>query len=823
MTVNMILKIMVTPIIFFLPGYILFNILTKERMEKLDIETLFLQILGSILTSGWMGLTLAEIGHFSLFNLVASLLIICGLLGWKYKIKFNLKLFTKPRLERGSLVLIIILLVAVGLFFPPYQWILGGRDPGVYVNTGVNIAKTGSIIIHDKLLADIDESARGDFYQIETRPNVLSKIKYDGSQFLGYYITDKMTGEVTPQFFYLWSTWIAIFYSIFGLKFGTYVTPFFVLLSILSIYFTGKTLFNKNVGLIALILLTLNFAQVWYARYPTTEIFTQLLIFSGIFTFILFNRSLNRYLGLISALSFGEAFLTRIDSVYLIIPITLFFVYLWSSDKLEKDHLCFLVPFVIIGIHGIISAVSISAPYTFDTFGNAFNALLTYRSHLILVATIILGAFVILANIYKNNKSNIVRFVQSQNLTPYIRYSTILLIFILIFYSYFIRPTGDLKSDSYNLVKLSWYLSGFYGILLAGTGYVLLLYKKPYHETYFFSVIFIIYSIFYIASSQIYPDHPWWVRRYVPVVIPSTILCISYFLDWIKNLKIGTIHSAVPIFLLILMSIPSIIADSVIISHKEFDGSMEDIDKLSNVFDDNSIILYKSSVVTEYVGTPLYYIYGKEIRPVIISKKSIDKMKEWISDGKIVYLINVVDDITKYENRVQLIKFSTNWNTYSHMDWKGYYGYIFLPGNLYVQKNVYDIVVLKNLSDLDKIQMLSSGWYDTEYPDNIASRWISNSASIFVSSMSNKDSEISFKVESFYEPRTLQIFINDELIHEQEISTDFVSIKIPLRFKNGTNVIRFNSLDGCQKPMDISKMDSNDGRCLSMIFQNMII
>lgn len=175
------------PLIFFVPGYITYNTLVKEKLNLGFFEVVYPQILASILISGWIGLILAELGYFSLLNLLFLLIILSVFLLWKKKIKFTIKSYPKPKLNREPLLLIVILLIAIGLFFHPYEWIKGGRDPGVYVNTGVNIAKTGSIIIHDPIMEGMDDSTKKIFYQFKTNPEVLKKIKFDGKQFPGFY------------------------------------------------------------------------------------------------------------------------------------------------------------------------------------------------------------------------------------------------------------------------------------------------------------------------------------------------------------------------------------------------------------------------------------------------------------------------------------------------------------------------------------------------------------------------------------------------------------------------------------------------------------
>lgn len=812
------------PLIFFIPGYITYNAFVKEKFNLDFSEVVFLQILTSILISGWIALTLAELGYFSLFNLLIPLIVFSVVLGWKYKVKFRLESFPKPELNYKSIALVAILLIAFTLFFHPYPWVLGGRDPGVYINTGVNIANTGSVIIHDPLLAScMDETMQKAFYQIESRPEVLNKIKYEGIQFPGFYITDKTTGEITPQFFYLWTTWIAIFYSLFELKIGLYVTSFFALLSILSIFFSGKTLFNKNVGLIASLILALNFAQIWYARYPTAEVFTQLLIFSGIATFILFNRTSNNYFGVISALCFGESFLIRIDTVYLLVPIILFFGYLWLNDKLRRQHLYFIIPFLVLSIHVIITAVFISAPYTFDILRLSFRSLfllINNKSWLLLIGLMALGAFFIL-NIYKDKVASI--FNRRKKVISYIQFIAAYLIFILVLYAYFIRPSGAITSDSYNLVKLSWYMSGFCGILLATFGFILLLYKKPYSETYFFLTIFFIYAIFFITNARIFPDHPWWVRRYLPVVIPSAILCISYFVDWIKNLTIGKtqLNKIITIILLFFLLVPFIMADSKIICHTEYDGAIEDVDELSNIFERNSEILYVRNTYTIKVALPLYYIYGKDIRPVTISERSVDYISEQISSNKTIYLLDVIkhNDVIRYKNESLFTEVYISWAILRGMQWKNY-GYFFIPEGPRTEKHVFSILVSKDLSDLNEFQILTSKWHVLEHWRNIPTRWTSNNAIIFINSSENRNSTASFNVMNFYKPRTIQVYLNDELIHEQKVLTSFVEIKLPLKLKTGGNIIRFYTLDGCQRPVDIPELNNMDSRCLSFAFQN---
>ena len=70
-TVLYLLKALISvPVIFFVPGYVTYTVLHKEKSKDDFSEAVFLQILSSILISGWIAFMLMELGCFSLFNLL---------------------------------------------------------------------------------------------------------------------------------------------------------------------------------------------------------------------------------------------------------------------------------------------------------------------------------------------------------------------------------------------------------------------------------------------------------------------------------------------------------------------------------------------------------------------------------------------------------------------------------------------------------------------------------------------------------------------------------------------------------------------------------
>jgi hypothetical protein len=118
---------------------------------------------------------------------------------------------------------------------------------------------------------------------------------------------------------------------------------------------------------------------------------------------------------------------------------------------------------------------------------------------------------------------------------------------------------------------------------------------------------------------------------------------------------------------------------------------------------------------------------------------------------------------------------------------------------------------------------LCDNWHGLESWHNIPTQWASNNTTIYIYSPENRFSNLSFAVLSFYKPRAIQVFLDDELIHKQKIPTSFVEVEVPVKLKEGENILRFWTPDGCQRPIDIQELKNKDSRCLSLAFQNITI
>jgi hypothetical protein len=452
----------------------------------------------------------------------------------------------------------------------------------------------------------------------------------------GFVVTNPEEGLIIPYFYHLYPVWIAIFYSLFGIKSCLFVNPFFALLSIFSIYLTGKRLFNENVGLLSAFLLTINVAQVWQARFPTTEILTQFLVFSGIYTLALSNRGKGNFFALVSALCFAEALLTRI-TVILLIPLIFIVFYCREFKKFEKRDMFFIMPFLVMIAYVLFYDLTIARVPTKFLLRD-FRFIIAYRNLFYAITGFALSILVA-ARLFS---SRIAKHLSSFFANPAFRKSVAGFILLLGIYGYFIRPNVIHNSDAANFVELGWFLSPV-GLLVGMVGILWLTYKDISHNRSLFYLIALTISIFFLHHKMIHPTYMWAVRRFVPVVIPAITILISYaiFNVFPKLKKIG---KTLAITSACYLAVFPVVSAKHLIRHKDYPGVIDFCGKLESMFTEKDILVCDGN----WLATPLQYIYGKNTLQISDQggadaiekcKRAEEMMIRWMRDGKRVFYI----------------------------------------------------------------------------------------------------------------------------------------------------------------------------------------
>ncbi len=407
--------ILALPLILYIPGLLISRAVTGALPDD-ALELHYERVVISTLLSGWLALTLAEFGLFSLWLHLVVLLLVCGVVLQRLiathghaAIRIALPLVPRPApITPRMWHFPLIGLIALWLVLPPFEVVLGVRDAGVYANTGFAIARTGRLVQHDELVAELGQAAESNDADVR-EPAKQAMSNFLGVQHperfiatrmraAGFFINegDAPRGRVVGQGLHLLPAWIALLTSILGVYGGLWAPGLMGVLGAWSVGMLGRRLAGHTVGALAFLFLALNSVQVWFSRYSTSETTTQFLAFAGLYCFAKFqacnndtslhssvssvssvvqktsappvmqqNRAI--FYAILAGLAFGQLALTRIDFFLVVGPVLLYLLYCWVAHRWSRGHTALSVALGTMLLHAGLHIIFIARAYFFDT------------------------------------------------------------------------------------------------------------------------------------------------------------------------------------------------------------------------------------------------------------------------------------------------------------------------------------------------------------------------------------------------------------------------------------------------------------------------
>jgi hypothetical protein len=397
----------ITPLLY-IPGYIIEQALLPLTLPSDLLERHFQRVVIGALLNGWLAFTLAEFGVFSTWLHLMLLSIICATAlvvarrrgGWPARsaplgIIAGSRMAPNAASTRAWLIVHwdVAVFAAVGILFialisRPFEVILGARDAGVYATTGFAIAQHGGIVQYDPLLAQIGQDQQSDDPYLraaaeQAETNFLGSQKPDRTiatrlHNAGFFINegDLERGRIVPQGFHLYPVWIALLAGLLGFEDGLLATGLMGFLGLWSVGMLGRRLAGSWVGFLAIALLALNGAQVWFSRYSTAETTAQFLTFAGLYAFAVMNmpaastaqgRSCFPLAALIGGLAFGQLALVRIDFLAILPLLFAYILYIWLTRRWSLKHTVFVASLAVMLLQAALHIVFIARAYFFDT------------------------------------------------------------------------------------------------------------------------------------------------------------------------------------------------------------------------------------------------------------------------------------------------------------------------------------------------------------------------------------------------------------------------------------------------------------------------
>ncbi|HSC29411.1 MAG TPA: hypothetical protein VLD67_19190, partial [Vicinamibacterales bacterium] len=600
-------------IVAWLPGAVIFRLPLGDRSERARLdagERIFWAVIISVAVSLSVVLALAAAGHYRFQRLLMADLLIAAAAaaGARFRLRLG------PAAARPRFTLLIpIALVVVGTwrFFPPSEYLIGGRDPGVYMNEGIQIAQRGTLVYEDPVVGSVPPFARDLFFPSHQRTD------YYGQRFMGFFIRDPDRGAVVGQFPHLFPASIAAAYGIDGLTGARRTAGFWAILGLLSVYFAGARLMGRMAALAAALLLSLHVVQVWFARYPNSEMVMQALLFAALLATARAHVDGDRFFAPLAGFLLGLMLFLRLDAALAVAGVLAGIGLLAASGGRWQPgfFLALLVPatFAVLYLAGPMRAYADRA-IVFVTYLQWWQYLL-----------IALGAAAAAALAAGSRARAVSSRVKS--LAPAVLSAGF--VAAAVYALAFRHPAGRLAPhDAYALRTFSDLYLTLPALIAALIGWVVLTRRSFWQAPAFFTTI-AAFSLFFFYKIRVVPEHFWMARRFVPAILPGALLLVAAAALSGTRRGPGLITPLrwfIGVVFIAALASGYARASRPILDHVEYAGVIPVLERLAGgVADDDLLIVESRDAGTDVhtLATPLAYVYARNV--LVLSSRLPDK------------------------------------------------------------------------------------------------------------------------------------------------------------------------------------------------------
>jgi hypothetical protein len=600
----------------YLPGAVLFRVPGAERAwraRRPAEERGFWAVLLSVIWSVAVAMALGAAGAYRLDRV----LLINGGAALALAIAARGRLtFAGEARWPGPGVLLPAAIAGLGiwLYFPAAEYFMGGKDPGVYVSEGVQIARGGGLTIDDRSVASVPAESRDLFFSISN-----ARFPYY-VRFMGFLMPDPPDGHVTGQFPHGFPASVALAYDVAGLDGARAAIAIWAVLGLLAVYFAGARLLGRVGAAIACVLLAINVLEVWFGRYPNAELMSQAMLFAALLAFRHTLDGSPRFFGIVAALLVGLQLFIRFDALVSVGAIG--GAALLAAVTRERVGWPFAVTFLVTSTIGIWYLVSPMYHYSAGYTGTVYYSGGYWIAAALAIAA---AAFVRLMRVERMRQL-------TEHWLPRVLAATIVGLAV---YAYFFRePGGRLApQDAYALRRFAWYVTDI-GLWAAIAGFGLLILTRFWKDPAFF-VTAAAYSVLIFYKPRIVPEHFWTGRRFLTMILPAVMLSMVALPNGATGLQTGRIRSllrplAVVARLALVLGLAFVYwrQAAPVRAHVEYAGLQHEIERLTASVGPKDLLLVESRRADSdlhVLGLPLAYLYGRPV--LVLDSPAPDKRK----------------------------------------------------------------------------------------------------------------------------------------------------------------------------------------------------
>lgn len=587
-------------IVGYLPGAVIFRLPIADRRKRGALaaeERAFWHVMLSVAWSLSLMLAMAAAGVYRYdrllaANVVVSLALVAiarGGLLWRG---------TAARITIAALVPVAVLAVGIWRFFPASEYVIGGKDPGVYVNEGIAIDRTGSLFRRDAVIANVPENARDLFFRSHRAEH------YYGLRFMGVFLNDPGTGEVIAGWPHLYPASIAIGYRLGGTLGATNMVALWATFGLLAVYFFGSRLTGRLAAFFGTVLLALNVVEVWYGRYPNTEVVMQTLLFAALLALARGHQDDDPFFAWVGGALGALLIFLRFDAFLAIAGMGGALALAWIVQG-RKPRWGFVLPIVAGTGLGLVYYTGPMKQYFF-----------LYEQNLpsMLVGLGLLAAVTGIAVALGWQRARLAR-----PLTRYLPLVSAVVLVALAAYALFVRQPGGRLTD-YDAFALRTFREAYVfwpALVAALAGYALVARREFWRDPAFF-LVFAGFSVFFFYKIHAVPEQFWMARRFLPVILPGTLLLAAGAVfgpstpEHRRTMRRGLAATAIMGFI----GWQYVAAARPVAAHVEYKGAIRQVARLAQHFTDRDLVIVEGrNTGSDFhvLALPLAYQHGLQV------------------------------------------------------------------------------------------------------------------------------------------------------------------------------------------------------------------
>jgi hypothetical protein len=572
-------------------------------VELRPAEALWLGGTAAVAAVCWASLATAHLGVLSVgsvLGLAAAMVAALAVPAWLSLRRAGRRLVLGGRLgwaEAAALAAAAGVLLL--LYLPGFPYGVADKDPGGYVQHAFAIARSGSVRIHDVVLARLPDAT----------------LYADRARFPGIWVHDAAKAEVLPQFYHLYPATLGFLDRLSGQTAMFSLNPLLAAVSVLGMYLAGRRLAGPVAGAVAAAVLGLDMIQVWQAKYPTTEISTQLFLVLTVVGLAVAIDTRWWPPAALAGAALGIAWLDRADSLLLVLAAVAVLAAAAVLGRWGPPHTAFTLGLGVVAPHALYQMLGPAARYS------ASGGITAGKAGAV-AAALAVGAVAgraawrsppgrWLERATLRLAGGRTRRRLLKGLLP-VGLALLALLGWLrprLFGPDYFRYSGALvrSYDEQNLHRLAWFVT-VPGLLAAVAGFALVALRRWQAKAWIMVGPPLVLLALYLYQAHNSSRLMWWSRRYVPFGLPVLALLIGVAcaaaVGWRDRRRLLVALPALAVAGAV--AVAGLVQDLPLARHREFDGSFAASARIASAAGGRQGVFVWGPRATYYDTTPLF-------------------------------------------------------------------------------------------------------------------------------------------------------------------------------------------------------------------------